>query len=161
MSVEIILLVVAAGVLVGVLSAMFGVGGGVLMVPFMVFALEETQHLAEGTSLLVIVPTAIAGVVVHRRSGFVSFRHSALLGLGGIGGAWLGAMLALRLPAETLQFAFGTFMAIVGVRTVARGIKQMKAERPGHGDAAPGAQSPAAERAPEPAPGVGPQVERT
>ncbi|MGI8941270.1 MAG: sulfite exporter TauE/SafE family protein [Actinomycetota bacterium] len=160
MSIEMILLVIAAGVLVGVLSAMFGVGGGVLMVPFMVLVLEETQHVAEGTSLLVIVPTAIAGVVVHRRSGFVSFRRSALLGLGGIGGAWLGAMLALRLSAETLQIAFGTFMAIVGARTVVRGIKQMTAERSSQGDTAPGGSSPT-ERAPETVLPPGAEAEKT
>lgn len=155
-----ILLVIAAGVLVGVLSAMFGVGGGVLMVPFMVLVLEKTQHVAEGTSLLVIVPTAIVGVVVHRRSGFVSFRHSALLGLGGIGGAWLGATLALRLSAETLQIAFGTFMAIVGARTVVHGIKMMKAERSSQDDTAPGSSAPAAERAQETVSSPGAEAEK-
>lgn len=156
-----ILLVMGAGLLVGVLSAMFGVGGGVLMVPFMVLALEETQHLAEGTSLLVIVPTAIVGVLVHRRSGYVSFRHGALLGIGGIGGAWLGAMLALRLSAETLQLAFGTFMAVVGIRTIMRGLKQMKAERLDHGAKAPGGTSRTTDAGAEPAPAVGAEVERT
>lgn len=129
MSAETIALVIAAGVVVGCLSAMFGVGGGVLMVPFMVLVLNENQHVAEGTSLLVIVPTAIAGVLVHRTSGYVSFRHSALLTLGGIGGAWLGALLALELSAETLQTAFGLFMAVIGMRTALRGLKQMRADR--------------------------------
>lgn len=124
-----IALVIMAGVAVGCLSAMFGVGGGVLMVPFMVLMLDKSQHLAEGTSLLVIVPTAVVGVVVHRRSGFVSFRHGSLLALGGIGGAWVGAMVALQVPAETLQMVFGAFMAVIGLRTVRHGIKQMKAER--------------------------------
>lgn len=130
-----IAVVVLAGVGVGCLSAMFGVGGGVLMVPFMVLVLGKTQHLAEGTSLLVIIPTAIAGVMVHRQSGFVSFRHSLLLALGGIGGAWVGAVLALQLAAETLQIAFGGFMLLIGLRTVRRGVKRMKAER-GESDAA-------------------------
>jgi uncharacterized membrane protein YfcA len=160
MSVEMVLLVIAAGVLVGVLSAMFGVGGGVLMVPFMVLVLDETQHLAEGTSLLVIVPTAIAGVLVHRRSGFVSFRHSALLAAGGIGGAWLGAMLALRLSAETLQVAFGAFMAIVGVRTVLRGARQLKAERHARDETGSEAAS-TPEKVPESKPAVGAEAERT
>lgn len=156
-----ILLVMGAGLLVGVLSAMFGVGGGVLMVPFMVLVLEKTQHLAEGTSLLVIVPTAIAGVLVHRRSGYVSFRHGALLGMGGIGGAWLGVMLALRLSAETLQFAFGTFMAVVGIRTIMRGLTQMKAERLDNGDKAPGATPSTTDASAEPTPAVGAEAERT
>lgn len=126
---ELGLLVVGAGVLVGVLSALFGVGGGILMVPFMVLALDRGQHVAEGTSLLVIVPTAVAGVLAHRKHGYVSFRHAALLALGGMAGAYTGAALALGLSGQTLQVAFGALMAFTGVRTVAQGLKQLGGER--------------------------------
>jgi uncharacterized membrane protein YfcA len=134
MSVEVGVLVVAVGVVVGCLSAMFGVGGGIVMVPFMVLALDESQHVAEGTSLMVIVPTAIAGVVAHRRRGYVSLRYGALLAAGGIAGAWVGAILALRLSGPDLQLVFNVFMAAVGVRTVVQGIRQM-AKRPAVEDA--------------------------
>jgi uncharacterized membrane protein YfcA len=134
MTVETGLVVVLAGVAVGALSALFGVGGGILMVPFMVLALDKGQHLAEGTSLLVIVPTAIAGVAMHRKKGYVSFQHAALLALGGVGGAYAGAAIALRLSASSLQMAFGALMAFTGVRTIRRGIGQLRAERkPGDG----------------------------
>lgn len=103
MSVELALAIAGAGVLVGILSGLFGVGAGILMVPFMVLALDKGQHLSEGTSLLVIVPTAVVGVLMHNKGNFVSFRTGALLAAGGVGGAYLGAALALRLPAETLQ----------------------------------------------------------
>ena len=63
---------------------MFGVGGGVIMVPYMVTFLDKTQHVAEGTSLMVIVPTAIAGVIAHNKRGYVSFsagwRHRRVRG---------------------------------------------------------------------------------
>jgi uncharacterized membrane protein YfcA len=129
MSVGLAIVVVMAGVLVGVLSALFGVGGGILMVPFMVLALDETQHVAEGTSLLVIVPTALVGVLVHRRGGFVDFRSAGLMAAGGMGGAYGGAALALRLHGETLQVMFGILMAIVGARTIVKGVAQMRSER--------------------------------
>lgn len=128
MSVELALAIAGAGVLVGILSALFGVGGGILMVPFMVLALDKGQHLSEGTSLLVIVPTAVVGVLMHKKGNFVSFRTGALLAAGGMGGAYLGAALALRLPAETLQTMFGILMAFVGIRTVWRGLMQMRSE---------------------------------
>lgn len=128
MSVELALAIAGAGVLVGILSGLFGVGGGILMVPFMVLALDKGQHLSEGTSLLVIVPTAVVGVLMHKKGNFVSFRTGALLAAGGVGGAYLGAALALRLPAETLQVIFGILMAFVGIRTVRRGLTQMRSE---------------------------------
>ncbi|MGH2693263.1 MAG: sulfite exporter TauE/SafE family protein [Actinomycetota bacterium] len=127
MSVLVAVGVVVAGVAVGVLSALFGVGGGILMVPFITLALDESQHLAEGTSLLVMVPTAIAGVVAHHRRGFVSFRHAVLLALGGIGGAALGAWLALRLDADVLQRVFGVFVLVMGARLTVSGTRDARA----------------------------------
>jgi uncharacterized protein len=115
--------VIAFGILTGVLSALFGVGGGLVMVPFMVLVLGSDQHLAEGTSLLVIVPTAIVGVIAHARRGFVSFKHAALLALGGVAGSFLGATLALTLEEGALQILFGGFLAIMGVRTVVQAVR--------------------------------------
>lgn len=115
------------GVAVGLLSALFGIGGGVVMVPFMVLLLERSQHLAEGTSLLVIIPTAIAGVIAHNKRGYVSFGLAATLGVGGVFGAFLGARLALALDAESLENYFAVFLAIMGVRIVLEGRKMMKA----------------------------------
>lgn len=130
-NIETALLILLAGGAVGVLSALFGVGGGILMVPFMVLALDQGQHLAEGTSLLVIVPTAVAGVVFHRKKGYVSLKHAAVLAMGGMGGAYAGAALALSLRATTLQVVFGLLMAYSGIRTVSAGVKQLRAERSG------------------------------
>ena len=115
--------VVAFGVLTGVLSALFGVGGGLVMVPFMVLALGSDQHLAEGTSLLVIVPTAIVGVIAHTRRGYVSFKHAALLAVGGVVGSFLGATLALQLEEGALQVVFGAFLALMGVHTVVQALR--------------------------------------
>ena len=115
--------VVAFGLLTGVLSALFGVGGGLVMVPFMVLALGSDQHLAEGTSLLVIVPTAIVGVIAHTRRGYVSFKHATLLAVGGVAGSFLGATLALQLEEGALQVIFGAFLALMGVRTVVQALR--------------------------------------
>jgi uncharacterized protein len=114
-------LIVGAGVAVGLLSALFGVGGGLVMVPFMVLALGRSQHSAEGTSLLVIVPTAIAGVIAHAGKGFVSFKHAAFIALGGIGSAFLGAALALQLAPDVLQKTFGAFIVVMGARMAWQG----------------------------------------
>jgi uncharacterized membrane protein YfcA len=126
MSLELIALLVVAGVLIGLFSALFGVGGGILMVPLMVLVLDRSQQLAEGTSLLVIVPTAIAGVLAQRRSGLVSFPHAGLLAVGGTVGALAGVALALNLSHETLQWIFGLMLVVTGIRLVRDGIAKRR-----------------------------------
>jgi hypothetical protein len=126
MNVGLILLVIGAGVLVGVLSALFGVGGGLLMVPFIVIVLDESQHLAEGTSLAVIVPTAIAGVFAYRNSDLVQMGRAALVAVGGIVGALAGAEMALGLAGDSLRRAFGVFLSVMGARLVIQGLRSLR-----------------------------------
>jgi uncharacterized membrane protein YfcA len=123
-----LILHVAAGVAVGIFSAIFGVGGGVLIVPYLVFVESHGQHLAEGTSLLVIVPTAVAAVVAHARRGRVAFRLAAWLGAGGILGAVLGASLAHSAAPQELQKGFGIFLILVGIQTIAVARRPAQAE---------------------------------
>ncbi|MFN2587086.1 MAG: sulfite exporter TauE/SafE family protein [Actinomycetota bacterium] len=122
--------VLLTGVVVGVFSALFGVGGSVLMVPFMTLVLGLGQHASEGTALLVVVPTAVAGAIAHSRRGYVDLRGAALLGAGGIAGAYAGARLALAVPGETLKVCFGVFLVLVGARLVLHGLRR---ERDGRG----------------------------
>jgi uncharacterized protein len=129
LSAELVALVVAAGVLVGILSGLLGVGGGLLMVPFMVLVLNENQHLAEGTSLLVIVPTALAGTIAHWRNGFVSYRHAAALALGGTMGVFVGATLALRIAPERLGLFFALFLLVMGAHMVWQGSRTARRRR--------------------------------
>lgn len=102
------------GLVSGVFSGLFGVGGGVIMIPAMVYLLHLPVKTAIGTSLAVIVPTAIAGSFKHIQVGNVDFRIVLLIiplaMVGGFGGAWL----ASQIPAETLKRVFGGFIVCVG-----------------------------------------------
>jgi uncharacterized membrane protein YfcA len=136
------LLTVAFGLFTGVLSGLLGVGGGIVMVPYLVLALGQGQHLAEGTSLLVIVPTAIAGAWTHSRRGLVVPRVAVGLGLGGVAGALGGAQLALLLPTDVLTRVFAGFLFVMGARFVLQrpppGARRPEAEKDGAtGEAAP------------------------
>lgn len=135
MSPETAVLVVGVGVAVGLMSAMFGVGGGVIMVPFIVLVLDESQHVAEGTSLLVIVPTAVAGVIAHRKRGYVDLGTAAKLAATGIFGAVVGARLALALPPEGLETTFGLFTIVVGAKLLRDGLEAQQDDEvpPGRG----------------------------
>jgi len=128
MSVEGFALLFGTGLGVGIVSALFGVGGGIVIVPFLVLALGVDQQLAEGTSLLALLPGALTGAIAHSRRGYVSAKHAALLGLGGASAAAAGALLALSLPDHLLARGFGVLLALVGVRTVRRGWA-MRAQR--------------------------------
>jgi uncharacterized membrane protein YfcA len=80
MSAGVAILLALSGVAVGAFSALFGVGGGLLMAPLITVFLDRSQHLAEGTSLLAIIPISIAGVLAHRGRGYVSLRAAGWLG---------------------------------------------------------------------------------
>ncbi|MBA3628767.1 MAG: sulfite exporter TauE/SafE family protein [Actinobacteria bacterium] len=119
--------ILVVGIVTGILSALLGVGGGIVMVPFMVLVLGLGQQLAEGTSLLVIIPTAVAGVLAHRRSGYLSVRVGLMVGAGGVAGSFFGARLALVTPDDVLQKVFGIVLAIAGARLLRSGIKSRRA----------------------------------
>lgn len=108
------------GLAAGILSSVMGVGGGVIMVPAMVLLFGFGQHVAEGTSLLVIVPTAITGAWRHTRNGYTAWRLGLLLGLGGVLGGLLGAQIALSLSAQWLQRLFALLLVVTGVRLLRR-----------------------------------------
>ncbi len=122
---------IAMGFGVGVASALFGIGGGILMVPFMVLALELTQHVSEGTSLLVIVPTALVGAIAHARRGYVDGRAAGWLAAGGIAGALIGALIGLEISGETLRRLFAVLVAIVGARLIYDGVMERRATTSG------------------------------
>jgi uncharacterized membrane protein YfcA len=106
----------AFGVLAGVASGLLGVGGGTLIVPFLTLAVGLTQHGAEATSLLVILPTAVVGSLTLRRKGVGNLGVALRFGLIGAVGAFAGAKLALALPASTLKVIFAVFVGVVGLK---------------------------------------------
>jgi uncharacterized membrane protein YfcA len=108
------------GLAAGALSALMGVGGGVIMVPAMVLLLGFGQHVAEGTSLLVIVPTALVGAARHAKRGYTRWRLGLLVGAGGVLGGLLGAQIALALSAVWLQRLFAVLLAWTGLRLLRR-----------------------------------------
>jgi hypothetical protein len=103
-------LTIVAGVLTGILSAVFGTGGGQISIPFMILVLGFSQHLAEGTSLFIIVPTAAMGAWAHSRRGYVRWRPAFWLSIAGLGGAAVGALLAVQLDELLLRRFFAAFV---------------------------------------------------
>ena len=115
---------VAVGLVVGVASGLLGVGGGTLVVPFLTLAVGLSQHAAEATSLLVILPTAVAGSLALRRRKVGDLGLALRFGVVGAVGSVLGALLALALPAGTLRVVFAVFVGLVGIRLAADGLRR-------------------------------------
>ena len=107
------LVCIGIGLLAGLLSGLFGVGGGTVIVPFLVLLLRFDQRLAAGTSLAAIVPTAAVGVISYAVHGSVAWIPALLLAAGAVFGAQIGTWLLPRLSLTVLRWAFVGFLAAV------------------------------------------------
>jgi uncharacterized protein len=110
----------AVGLVAGVLAGLFGVGGGILFVPTLTLVLGLTQLHAEATSLLAILPTALAGVWRQRSYGNVRWRPALVLALGAVAGVEAGVQIAEALPEHVLRRLFGVLMLAVAAQLVWR-----------------------------------------
>jgi uncharacterized membrane protein YfcA len=110
-----IMLALALGVAAGVLSGLFGVGGGILFVPTLV-ALGLGQLEAQATSLLAVLPTVAAGAWNQRRYGNLRVRSAAVVGVASIVGVLAGASIAIALPESTLRKLFALLLLVVAAR---------------------------------------------
>lgn len=114
-----LLIVAGIGLLAGVLSGLFGIGGGIVIVPMLVLLAGLTITQAAGTSLAaLLLPVGALGALEYWRGGFVDFRFAAILAVGLLLGAYLGARLGISLPVEVVQRGFGVLLVIVGIRFI-------------------------------------------
>ncbi|MBW1638556.1 sulfite exporter TauE/SafE family protein [Microbacterium resistens] len=104
---------IGIGLAAGLLSGLFGVGGGTVIVPLLVLLLGFDQRLAAGTSLAAIVPTATVGVVSYAVSGSVAWVPALLLAAGAVVGAQIGTRLLPRISQTALRWFFVGFLVIV------------------------------------------------
>jgi uncharacterized protein len=109
-------LIAAGGLVIGTVSGLTGVGGGILVVPFLALGFGIGQRVAQGTSLLAILPTAAIGALTHHRSGNVDLRAAAWMAVPGVPAALAGSALALVLPQRALVGLFGIFLLFAATR---------------------------------------------
>lgn len=105
-----------AGVVTGLAGGLFGVGGGLVLVPILTGFYRLTQHQAHGTSLAVISATAITAIAVYGSHQNIAWTTAAMIALGSVVTARLGARWAARITAANLRRAFAVFMALVAIR---------------------------------------------
>jgi uncharacterized membrane protein YfcA len=105
------------GLVAGVLSGLFGIGGGILIIPSLIFFAKFPTKLALGTSLgALLLPVGLLGAYTYYRDGNLNIRASLLVALGLFFGAWVGAKLAQHLSGATLQRMFAIFIVLMAIR---------------------------------------------
>jgi len=109
------LLFLVIGILGGVASGLFGVGGGIVIVPALIYWAGFTQHMATGTSLAVLLPPiGLAATLEYYRHGNVNVHAAVILAASMFAGAWVGAYLANQTSGPVLRLLFGVFITLLG-----------------------------------------------
>lgn len=117
MSIAQFITLIVIGLIAGFVSGSMGVGGGIIIIPAMVFFMGVTQQEAQGTSIAVIsVPVALVAAMNYYKAGYVNLKFSGLIILTFIIGAYFGSKIAVHIPAKTLQRSFGILLLLVGLR---------------------------------------------
>lgn len=111
------LVALAIGLVGGFFAGLAGIGGGVVNVPAGVFFLGMNQHEAQGTSLLAIVMTAVAGTIANYRNERLVIKEGLTVGAGGAVGSLIGSLLALGASEDTLALILGVLVVFVALRT--------------------------------------------
>lgn len=109
-------LFLATGFVMGFLSGLLGIGGGVILVPMLVFLFGMEQHLAQGISMLLIIPVSCAGLWALRKEKLLNTNVAAQIAFGAVIGTIISASLVQHVPAHILRKIFGAFVLYAGVK---------------------------------------------
>ena len=119
-------LLIAIGLAAGVLSGVFGIGGGVVIVPALIYLAGFNQHRATGTSLAVLLPPiGFAAMWEYYRHDNVNVRAAMIIAAAVFVGGWLGAVVANRVSGPFLRLAFGVFVVVLGVSLIIGALRRL------------------------------------
>jgi uncharacterized protein len=116
-------ILIVGGFGAGFLAGTIGIGGGTLFVPTMTIGVGVAQAVAQGTSLVAIVPTALVSTITHIREGNVLRQASIWMGGGGVFGAIVGALIAVEVPGSILARLWGAFLLFTAYRLAAQALR--------------------------------------
>ena len=117
MSMYTILILILVGIAAGILGGLVGIGGGIIIVPSLIYFLSFSQKSAQGTSLgLLLLPVGIFGVLEYYKEGHVDLKIVAILAVGFLAGSYFGSRIALSLPQDTVKKIFAILLIIIAVK---------------------------------------------
>jgi uncharacterized membrane protein YfcA len=116
-SVTQLLILVLVGLLAGALSGFVGVGGGIIIVPAMIYFMNMNQMQAQGVSLaLLMLPVGVLGVMNYHKAGHIQFNYVLIMAIGFVLGNYFGSKYAMRVPEHKIKFLFSLLMLYVAVQ---------------------------------------------
>jgi len=119
MSVEQLLILIITGLLAGFVAGTFGVGGGIVMIPALVFVIGMSQHDAQGTTLAtMLAPIGIFAVINYHKAGYVNWKFALILILTFLIGSYFGSKLAIQIQGRVLKQVFGVLMIFVALKMI-------------------------------------------
>ena len=117
MDVQTILILLLIGLAAGVLSGVIGIGGGIVIVPALVYFIGFSQRTAQGTSLaILLLPIGLLGVIQFYKAGYVDVRVTAVIALAFFVGSYFGSRIALTVPQEILKKSFAVLIIVIGIK---------------------------------------------
>lgn len=117
MNMQTIIILILVGIAAGMLSGLVGVGGGIIIVPALVFFLGFSQKMAQGTSLgILLLPVGILGLIQYYKQGYVDLKVVLIISLAFLFGSYFGSKIALRLPQDTIRKIFAVFMILIAIK---------------------------------------------
>lgn len=129
MSTSTIIILICIGLSAGILSGFVGIGGGIIIVPALVFFLGLSQHAAQGTSLFVLaMPVVILAVLNYWKTNNVNWQYGLVIALTFVVGGFIGSKLSLKLSPSIVKLIFGVILAYVSVRLMLSGFNTLKHE---------------------------------
>lgn len=130
MDIQTILIIIMVGIAAGILGGLVGVGGGIIIVPALVYFIGFSQKTAQGTSLgLIMLPVGILGVLQYYKQGHVDFKVVGILAVGFLIGSFFGSKVALSLSQETIKKLFAILMVLIAIKMLFFD-KEVKAAEP-------------------------------
>jgi uncharacterized membrane protein YfcA len=129
MSTYTIFILILIGLMAGALSGFVGVGGGIIIVPALVYMLGFSQHQAQGTSLFILsMPVVILATMNYWKTGNVNWKFGLIIGLAFVIGGYIGSKLSLKMSPGLVKFLFGLLMAYMSFRLIMSGYQSFTSD---------------------------------
>ena len=133
MDVQTVLILLLIGLFAGVLSGVIGIGGGIVIVPALVYFIGFSQRTAQGTSLaILLLPIGLLGVIQFYKAGYVDIKVTAIIALAFFIGSYFGSRIALTISQDILKKCFAVLLIIIAIKMLFIDKKEMSSQKDSH-----------------------------